>query len=259
MVKFVAKTLPVDNSNLTELDNFKPFKPQLIPNIGYDSRYNNGKLSVEVTQNNIFKYKISKIEVEKKDMNKLFKGDNWEPNLFKGDDKLNGSSDADALYGFNGNDVIHGNAGDDALYGGKGKDELYGGDGDDTIFGGAGKDFLHGGAGINSLTGGAGKDTFLFDAALVAGNGNIITDFKRGSDHIELDRDVFTGIGNKGKLAATKFILADDYAGQDHVVIYDIASGTLGYSKTGGPIGNAVEFGAVAAGLALSNKDFSIV
>jgi Ca2+-binding RTX toxin-like protein len=259
VVKFVAKNIAVDNSDLFELDGYKPLSSSAGATVGIQSKYKNGILTVKVKEDGALKYKISKIETSPKDANKLFKGDNWEPNLFKGADTVKGSSQSDALYGYKGGDEIHGNAGDDAIYGGKGADSLYGGDGGDTIFGDAGDDQLFGGPGFNFLTGGEGRDTFRFDSDLVIGNGSRITDFISGSDRIELDRDIFTGIGSTGKLAAAKLILADDYAGQDHVVIYDLASGTLGYTKVGGSTENAMEFGAVTAGLALSNKDFLIV
>jgi Ca2+-binding RTX toxin-like protein len=255
MVKFVAKAIAVDNSNLTELDNYKPFNPPLLPNIGFESKYKNGKLTVKVTENDALKYKISQIEVARKDVNKLFKGDDWEPKLFKGADNINGSSQGDMLYGYKGADVIYGKAGDDTIYGGKGKDTLYGGDGGDTIFGGAGKDFLDGDAGVNYLTGGGGEDVFSFSAELIGGNYAQIEDFQPGTDNIQLDKGAFQGIGPKGTLPAGQFYLASDYAGQAKAVIYDVATGNMSYAKNGG---DAQIFGRIANGAELSNTDFMI-
>jgi Ca2+-binding RTX toxin-like protein len=261
VVKFVAKTIAVDNSSLTELDNFKPFNPPLVPNVGFESKYKNGKLSVKVTENDAFKYKISAIEVARKDVNKLFKGDNWEPNLFKGDDTINGSSEGDALYGYNGADVISGKSGDDTIYGGKGKDSLYGGDGVDTIFGGKGNDLLDGGSGsVNSLTGGAGKDTFSFTAEVAAGvSYSQIEDFVVGKDKIQLAKSAFEGIGAKGTLKAAHFFLLDDYDGSAGSVIYDQSNGNMHYAKdAGGTALDAPIFGRIANGAVLSNTDFLV-
>lgn len=258
MVKFVAKDLPVDNSDLVELDNYKPFNPIGLT-IETSAKYKNGILSVKVKQDGALKYKITKIEVAKKDINKLFKGDSWESKLFKGNDKINGSSAGDMLYGFNGADVIHGNDGDDFIYGGKGKDQLYGDDGDDTIFGGAGKDFLDGGAGINSLTGDGGKDTFAFSAPLMGGNYSQIEDFQKGKDKIQLAKKAFEGIGSKGDLNKDQFFLIDDYDGSAKSVIYDPSNGNMHYTKDGvvDPL-DAQIFGRIVNGAELSHKDFLI-
>ncbi|MER8577678.1 hypothetical protein NKG95_02885 [Mesorhizobium sp. M1423] len=45
---------------------------------------------------------------------------------------VNGSVDADIIFGLSGNEVLNGNAGDDALYGGAGSDTLSGGTGNDS-------------------------------------------------------------------------------------------------------------------------------
>lgn len=257
MVKFVANTIAVNNSNLTELDNFKPFKPPLLPNIGFESKYKNGKLSVTVTENDILKYKITKIKVAEKNLNKLFKGDNWEPKLFKGDDSIKGSSEGDSLYGYKGDDLIYGNAGDDNIFGGKGKDTLYGGEGGDTMFGGAGKDFLDGGAGINFLTGGGGKDIFSFSAELIGGNYAQINDFTKGVDKIQLSNKAFVGIGPKGPLNASQFFLKDDYDGSANAIIYE--DGNLKYAKNaGGTVDQAQTFGRIANGVIPDHTDFVI-
>jgi Ca2+-binding RTX toxin-like protein len=62
---------------------------------------------------------------------------------------------------------------------------VIGSNGNDTLNGGAGDDVLSGGAGTNTLTGGDGNDTFQLD--LVSSNGlQVIKDFKRGADHIDV-------------------------------------------------------------------------
>jgi len=89
----------------------------------------------------------------------------------------------DTLRGGNGNDTLAGLGGSDHLYGGKGQDILDGGAGIDWLDGEQGNDLLKGGAGNDFLTGGQGNDTFQFGHA---SGTDQITDFKVGSDHIQL-------------------------------------------------------------------------
>jgi Ca2+-binding RTX toxin-like protein len=258
MVVFAARNLPVDNSDLHELEGYKPASSSISASLGFVTRYVDGVLSVKVFVDDQMKYKVAKIEVSQNKVNKIFNGE-FEAKLFKGDDKIKGSTADDMLYGFKGNDTVTGRGGEDTIYGGKGKDTLYGGTDADTIYGGAGKDSLHGEDGANTLYGGGGKDAFTFDAALMPGNNAHIADYKSGKDVIELDKGAFSGIGGKGNLSKSKFFLADEYNGEKKAVIYDKDSGGLSYSKGGGDIGNAVDFGSVTAGLDLSHKDFLVV
>ncbi len=264
MAKFIAKKISVNNSDLNELDGFVPLQGTSITTwtIGENSYkrssvYEKGKLTVQWSENGALKYTL-KTEVSAKELKTVFKGDNWEPKLFKGADEIKGSTQADSLYGFDGNDTIWGNAGDDTIFGGKGKDELHGGKGGDTIKGGAGNDFLDGDAGFNTLTGGGGKDIFAFSAELMGGNYSEITDFEAGKDKFQLSKSAFDGVGKTGELKAAKFFLESDYAGKAKVVIYDESTGTMKYSKAGGSIDNAIAFGRVEIGTDLSHKDFLI-
>ncbi len=112
-----------------------------------------------------------------------------------GDDLLRGGDDNDTMWGDAGNDRIYGDYDDDTLHGGDGSDSLWGGVGDDFLHGNAGNDtlcgdggddILAGGAGLDTLTGGAGADVFAFtkDSAFTAVD--IITDFARGQDALDL-------------------------------------------------------------------------
>jgi|GEM_PF-2129494 len=69
------------------------------------------------------------------------------------DDFIEGTSQADTLYGLEGNDSLRGYSGDDIIYGGSGDDLLNGGSGDDIIDGGIGNDALYGEG---------GNDTYIF-------------------------------------------------------------------------------------------------
>jgi Ca2+-binding RTX toxin-like protein len=87
---------------------------------------------------------------------------------------INGTDNAETIYGglFNdtltglgGNDALNGNLGDDLLDGSAGNDTLNGGDGADRLFDtGGGSDALYGGAGDDKLNGGAGNDLMDGDA-----------------------------------------------------------------------------------------------
>jgi serralysin len=103
-----------------------------------------------------------------------------------------------------GNDTLRGNDVANLLNGGAGNDSLVGAGGADTLVGGAGRD---------QLEGGAGNDLFLFatgDSA-VGANRDLILDFERGEDKIDLTgaggtqfvgAGIFTGIAGQVRYAA---------------------------------------------------------
>jgi Ca2+-binding RTX toxin-like protein len=121
-----------------------------------------------------------------------------------GNDRLSGNAGSDRLYGGADNDTLFGDADNDRLYGGDGLDIIDGGTGNDLIYGEAGRDILKGsagqdriagGAGRDVVTGGEGNDKFAYAAKIGAVNADsgttaltrdVITDFKRGQDDIEL-------------------------------------------------------------------------
>lgn len=98
-------------------------------------------------------------------------------------DTLSGLDGDDQLSGGGGNDTMDGGAGNDTLDGGGGNDTLNGGDGSDSVDGGGGNDIVNGGAGDDILTGGGANDIFAFTE--IGGN-DVITDFRRGYDRIDL-------------------------------------------------------------------------
>ena len=106
------------------------------------------------------------------------------------DNVLNGNDSNNTLNGGAGNDTLQGMGGNDTLMGGNGNDILRGGVGDDHIYGGAGNDRIVGNAGHDTLSGGAGNDTFVFTTTSdsTSANPDIITDFQRGSDKIDLSQ-----------------------------------------------------------------------
>lgn len=110
-----------------------------------------------------------------------------------GNDLLDGGNGNDTLEGGNGVDTLNGGAGNDTLEGGNDNDKLDGGAGNDKLEGGNGNDVLNGGDGADTLKGGNGNDIFVF-ADL--GETDVILDFKRGQDKIDLsDLDAVAGGG----------------------------------------------------------------
>jgi len=124
-------------------------------------------------------------------------------NLILGDDAntiINGTADADLIFGFDGADTINGLDGNDFIVGdhpGTGADSVNGGNGNDTIFGGPGDDILlageagddyiigelghdliDGGDGNDALFGGAGDDT------ITGGNGDDFVFGEQGADNL---------------------------------------------------------------------------
>ena len=83
-----------------------------------------------------------------------------------------------------------GNSLANTLTGNSAANVLNGGVGNDMLSGGAGNDLLVGGAGKDVLTGGAGNDIFDFNAlsetGLTSPIWDVISDFQRGSDKIDL-------------------------------------------------------------------------
>lgn len=105
-----------------------------------------------------------------------------------GQDTLLGNAQNNLLRGGAGHDRLEGRAGADLLEGGMGNDWMHGGMGADRLMGGLGNDTLIGGQGVDMLTGGVGADLFVFrsigDSPL--GAADLITDFRRGTDRIDL-------------------------------------------------------------------------
>lgn len=123
--------------------------------------------------------------------------------------------------------------GNDSVRGGKRSESIDGGDGNDTLWGGAGNDTLIGGTGVNTLTGGDGKDSFVFAAAPVAENRNIIRDFNSKDDTLKFKQMFFTGIGGKGKLASDALHFGTQAADAEDRIIYHKATGKLYYDSDG--------------------------
>ncbi|MFW9606550.1 MAG: calcium-binding protein, partial [Pseudomonas sp.] len=111
-----------------------------------------------------------------------------------------GTATADVKSGTSGADNISGKAGNDLLSGLAGNDVLNGEAGNDTLVGGAGVDTLMGGAGDDVY-----KITDLIDTGITVLTQDVIKDFVRGSDKIDLSM-LDANTQSNGNQAFTAFI-----------------------------------------------------
>ena len=145
---------------------------------------------------------------------------------------------------------------DDDIRGNASANRLDGGYGDDVLQGRGGNDVLTGGGGDDWLTGGSGKDRFVFDAAGRGGDGDVITDFTRGTDKLGVDGYGF-GMGKTVNLVTG----ADPTAKSTKpVFLFETDNGRLWYDADGKG-GNAdPELIATLQGVTrLSTGDFDLL
>jgi serralysin len=129
-----------------------------------------------------------------------------------------------------------------------------------SLSGSGGNDVLDGKAGNDVLTGGSGADRFWFDTALSASaNVDQVTDFSVLDDTIVLENAVFTALTATGTLAAGAFRVGTGAGDADDRVLYDSANGSLYYDYDGTGASAQVKFATLAAGVGLTNNDFSVV
>jgi Ca2+-binding RTX toxin-like protein len=116
-------------------------------------------------------------------------------------DRANGGGGGDFIYAGRGHDVAYGGGGDDYINGGKRDDRIFGENGHDTLDGNAGHDTLVGGEGDDVLNPNSGNDevsgrggTDLFTFNINSGEEDVVTDFRRGKDEIDLDGAEWEGL-----------------------------------------------------------------
>jgi serralysin len=216
-----------------------------------------------------------------------------------GDDPdLDGTAEADEIFGLAGNDRLNGLAGNDRLEGNAGVDDLFGGADDDRMFGGddrdvmvgeAGADFLRGGPGNdqlevggfgvaddddNFLDGGAGDDVLIAQSidtgnnVMVGGTGNDTFLGGGGQERMfgEADDDTLEGgLGadeNRGGDGADRFLF-DDSAQNGGEVIYDTGVGAGNRDRIidfDGAEGDNIHVGNIDADLTVDlDQDFTFV
>lgn len=156
--------------------------------------------------------------------------------LFRGDDVAGGSG---------GNDTMDGGRGNDTLFGQADDDRLFGSIGNDTLYGGSGNDLLHGGVDIDRMTGGSGADDFVFffifrgDSGVGAGNRDVITDFERGLDDIDLSF-IDARVGTSGNQSFS-FISTQSFSAEGQVRYFFEGAKTIIQLNTTGTSGAEME------------------
>jgi Ca2+-binding RTX toxin-like protein len=141
---------------------------------------------------------------------------------------------------------------------------ITGNTGANTLNGGDGNDFLYGGLGNDTLTGGAGVDHFVFNTTLNAtSNKDTITDFVSGTDKIDLENAIITGLGpTTGQLTLDQFrsgagiSTAGDSSDR---IIHNTTTGGLFYDADGNGSGAAIQFAVIGTNLQITHQDFWIV
>lgn len=172
---------------------------------------------------------------------------------------LTGNTLNNLMNGANGNDTLLGVDGNDTLNGGLGNDRLEGGVGKDLLNGGAGIDRLIGGTGADTLTGGAGADRFVFIAR--TDKGDVITDFTRGQDKIEIDISAFDPTLATGTLAGRNFVSRADNLAQDgnDRFIFRTTDDTLWFDSNGNRKGGLIMLVDFSTDLALKASDIILI
>ncbi len=207
-----------------------------------------------------------------------------------GDNILNGGAGADTLVGRLGNDWFFiDNAGDQVFEAaGEGNDRVFAGvsytltagadvevmstdfnagtaaidlTGNElanTIYGNDGANILDGKGGSDTLIGRAGNDLFAFTTTLGGGNVDTILDFVAGSDKLQLDHAVFTGLG-LGGLGPNAFVVGTQAGDGDDRIIYNQATGQLFFDADGNGAGAAVQFATLLGNPVISASDFVVI
>jgi serralysin len=134
----------------------------------------------------------------------------------------------------------------------------------DILKGGGGNDTLNGGENDDKLTGGSGKDHFVFNTAIgnplpLFVNIDTITDFKPGTDRIELENKIFKGIGGSGTLASKDFHVGSKATSKAQHIIYNKHTGVLYYDPDGTGTKSQIEFADLHKGLGLGHHDFLVI
>ncbi|MGL5508316.1 MAG: calcium-binding protein, partial [Microcoleaceae cyanobacterium] len=195
-----------------------------------------------------------------------------------GQDTQKGGKGDDIADSGDGDDIAEGNRGQDTLLGGAGNDTIFGGKGFDSIDGGEGNDYIDGGRGNDTVTGGTGNDTVFLSAdndLITGGEGtdvfevsilsfgkvnnindlgvDTLTDFSSVDDIIRLDSQIFTQLGDPGKLDPDELI---EIASFDPANISKDLNANLVYDSASGSIYYVAQNSQATKIIELSNKPF---
>lgn len=200
-----------------------------------------------------------------------------------GDDILNGGAGADAMKGGRGNDTYYidslgdkvteaAQQGTDTVHttltiktinnvenftaDGSADITLTGNTLANTLTGNSGNNILDGGTAIDIMTGGTGADTFVFSTKLGVTNLDLITDFTRGEDTIQLSSKIFKALG--ATVATEEITMSTEGLAKQAYIIFDALTHTLSYDADGSGKVAAVAFAVLTGVDTISASDFDI-
>jgi Ca2+-binding RTX toxin-like protein len=104
----------------------------------------------------------------------------------------------------------------------------------------------------------AGNDIFAFTTALGAGNVDQVGDFVAGTDKVQLENAIFTGLA-AGALPAGAFVTGTAAADASDRIIYNNATGALLFDVDGVGGAAAVQFATLQSLPAISAADFVVI
>ena len=119
-----------------------------------------------------------------------------------------------------------------------------GGDGNDTIYIWRGE-WYEEANGFNTLAGGSGADKFKFFIEYPTDSNDIITDFTKDLDRIQITANWEMTFSEKGNLTADQFAYGAVATTATHRVLYNQADGALYYDADGSDAGKAVKVATV--------------
>jgi len=180
-----------------------------------------------------------------------------------GDDRLDGTADADAIDALAGRDFLRGRQGADTLAGGDGNDRLHGNGDGDLLAGGESNDRLIGGHGADTLAGGQGDDVFRYRNA--DQGGDLVLDFATGTDAFEFSAAGFGGgltggvdLGASGRFVANASGTTTSAAGVGQFV-YDTDDGLLLWDADGAGGATAVLLATLDDAPPLTAADLRVI
>jgi Ca2+-binding RTX toxin-like protein len=143
-------------------------------------------------------------------------------------------------------------------------DQFSGSNAAETFEGREGNDTLSGLGGNDTLIGGTGLDTFVFASAPGSGNVDLVTDFVSGTDRLNFENGVFTGLGAPGNFSAgdARFAAGAGFtSGRDASdrVVYNTTTGSLYYDADGSGAGGAQLIATFQGNPAIAATDITVI
>ena len=162
---------------------------------------------------------------------------------------IQGTDNADDLFGGGGRDGLRGYAGDDRLFGEQGNDSLLGDAGDDQMFGGEGDDQFYAGAGADLLDGGEGRDY----ASYTLSSSAVVASLSSGGSAGDAAGDIYVSIENLTGSSYDDVLEGDDQANRINGWSgNDLILGTAGGDQIDGGGGvDYVSYAGAASGVSV--------